>query len=186
MSMNSFRSKKNWVWFFLGFCIVCIIYIIITDPKAQLSANTDNPPQIVESQEKNAPEITTPDAKNADNYYAAYRLERENVRSRQLELLQSICDDEKTDAESRKDALEQIIAINNSLGQELQLEKLITAKTNQPSAVFIQNEKVTVVVDAADIDKEMAIQIGDMVKSVTGLSLDKVVVVPRQTATAQK
>ena len=159
------------------------MYIIITDPKAELSANVNDSTQIVELQEQDKQESISTDKEDAENYYADYRVERETVRSRQLELLQSICDDEKTDEESRKEALQQIIDINNALGQELQIEKLITANINQPSAVFIQNEKVTVVVDTTNIDKDVAIQIGDIVKSITGFSLDKVVVVPRQNAT---
>ena len=179
MSMKTYRAKnhgkRKWGWALIGFCLLCIVYIVVTDPKSEETA-IDGQQVTIQQQPTSAQDKT----QTAAEYYANYRLDRENVRSQQLEMLQKVADDEKADNESRKDALQQIMNINNALGQELQLEKMITAKTGQPAAVFMQNDKVTVVTDVVDIDKEVAIQIGDMVKNVTGLGLDKVIVVPRK------
>ncbi len=66
---------------------------------------------------------------NSDSdFFINYRLEREKARSRQLELLQALIDDEKTTAEMRAEAQSKVIAQAEAIEQELMLESILVAK----------------------------------------------------------
>ncbi len=83
---------------------------------------------------------------NSDSdFFINYRLEREKARSRQLELLQSLIDDEKTTSEMRAEAQHKVIEQAEAIEQELMLESILVAQYGGEAVVFIQPEKVNFV-----------------------------------------
>lgn len=117
---------------------------------------------------------------NSDSdFFINYRLEREKARSRQLELLQALIDDEKTTAEMRAEAQRKVIAQAEAIEQELMLESILVAKYGGEAVVFIQPEKVNVVLGAeqtklADNEAE---KIARLVDNYTGIGYENVIIV---------
>lgn len=117
---------------------------------------------------------------NSDSdFFINYRLEREKARSRQLELLQGLIDDESTSDEVRAKAQERIIAQAEAIEQELMLESILVAKYGGEAAVFIQPNKANAVLNINPdkmSDKE-AEKIAALVDNYTGIGYENVVVV---------
>ncbi len=126
------------------------------------------------------PVSQNPVAINSDSdFFINYRLEREKARSRQLELLQALIDDEKTTAEMRAEAQSKVIAQAESIEQELMLESILVAKYSGEAGVFIQPEKVNVVLGAEqkELADNEAEKIARLVDNYTGIGYENVIIV---------
>mgnify|MGYP004549745239 CR=1 FL=1 len=113
------------------------------------------------------------------DFYANYRLERSKIRGQQMEMLQEIIDDEKSSNEMRQTAQEKVVAISEALEQELLLENVLAAKYGGQAAVFVQEEKATVVLDleADALPTGGAEQIARLVAGYTSVPFEHVVIV---------
>ena len=65
------------------------------------------------------------------------------------------------------------------MGQELQIEQLLQAKGFNEAAVFIQDEKICIVLEDNMLSTDAAAQVVDIVKSITGKGMESVVIVPK-------
>jgi len=111
-------------------------------------------------------------------FFVEYRLDRDKIRGKQLELLKKIVEDPNSVAETRQEAQQKIIQITNYLEQELQLEKLIKAKGFKDAVVFIQPQSVTAVVNQREFTKDEIAQITDLITTVTGQSIENIYLIP--------
>lgn len=116
---------------------------------------------------------------DSKGYYAAYRLERERVRANQIELLNGIVDNPNSTAEEKKNAQDKIMKITDDMGKELQIEQLLQAKGFNEAAVFIQDEKICIVLEDNMLSTDVAAQVVDIVKNITGKGMESVVIVPK-------
>ena len=116
---------------------------------------------------------------DSKGYYAAYRLEREKVRASQIELLNGIVNNANSTAEEKKNEQNKIMLITDNMGQELQIEQLLQAKGFNEAAVFIQDEKICIVLEDNMLSTDAAAQVVDIVKSITGKGMESVVIVPK-------
>ncbi len=117
---------------------------------------------------------------NSDSdFFINYRLEREKARSRQLEMLQGLIDDEKSSAEIRQQSQQKIIEQAEAIEQELMLESILVAKYGGEAAVFIQPEKVNVVLNISpdNMSDSEAEKIAAVVDNYTGIGYENVIVV---------
>ena len=117
---------------------------------------------------------------NSDSdFFINYRLEREKARSRQLEMLQGLIDDEKSSAEIRQQSQQKIIEQAEAIEQELMLESILVAKYGGEAAVFIQPEKVNVVLNISpeNMSDTEAEKIASVVDNYTGIGYENIIVV---------
>ncbi|MBQ3180340.1 MAG: SpoIIIAH-like family protein [Firmicutes bacterium] len=117
---------------------------------------------------------------NSDSdFFINYRMEREKVRSRQLEMLQQLIDDENTGADVRSEAQARIIAQAEAIEKELTLESILVAKYGGEAAVFIQPEKINLVLDldTDEIADNEAEKIARLVDNYTGIGYENIIIV---------
>ncbi len=120
---------------------------------------------------------------NSDSdFFINYRLEREKARSRQLELLQALIDDEKTSDDMRDEAQHKVIEQAGAIEQELMLESILVAQYGGEAVVFIQPEKVNVVLGlgkqpAEGMADREAEKIARLVDNYTGIGFENVIIV---------
>ena len=118
---------------------------------------------------------------NSDSdFFINYRLEREKARSRQLELLQSLIDDETTTSEMRAEAQHKVIEQAEAIEQELMLESILVAQYGGEAVVFIQPEKVNVVLSLSKengIADNEAEKIARLVDNYTAIGFENVIIV---------
>ena len=112
-------------------------------------------------------------------FFVDYRLERDRMRSRQVEMLQQIVDDPNSVAETRDEAQKLIINITKTMEQEMQLENLIVAKGYDDAAIFIDKDSVTVIVLSPSLAEQDVTRIADLVTRVSGQEMENVVIIPK-------
>ncbi|NLT20178.1 MAG: SpoIIIAH-like family protein [Syntrophomonadaceae bacterium] len=133
--------------------IVVLIAIVIM---VSMALNIKTP------EEKSPDSIQTPDISNGDvdistiprvakadmgeDFFIQYRLEREQMRGKQVELLQGIYNNESLTDEARQSAALRLVDISTDMEREMKAENLVKSNTGEDCAVVIQADSMVVVV----------------------------------------
>lgn len=103
-----------------------------------------------------------------EDFFAEYRLERENLRSRQIEMLEKVINNEKTEKKARDAASLRIVEITREMEKEVKLENLVKSKGFADCVVVLQSGGVSVVVEGDHLTEKEENEIRKLVKGVTG------------------
>jgi len=116
--------------------------------------------------------------KSGEEFFVEYRLERDRVRSREIEMLREVIDNPNSSPQVRNEAQQRLIRLSEYMEQEMQLEALLQAKGYPEAAVFIQPSTVNVIVRAPQLKDEDVNRIGELVARTTGRRQEQVVIMP--------
>lgn len=171
--------RREWLW--LVFCLVMVVFVVYMNdshtvalPREQVKGDTGEE-TVVEMAAELA--IYPPSSELAGvDYFVEYRLGRERARSQQAEMMREIVHHPNTDGDSRREAQEVFLQISKDLAREIELEGLLLAKGFQDVLVFINPERVYVVVKAVKLEADQVAQIGDIVAGLCGVSLEDIVI----------
>ncbi|MCL6581701.1 MAG: SpoIIIAH-like family protein [Firmicutes bacterium] len=111
--------------------------------------------------------------------FAEHRLEREQARAEQLELLRELLRQENLDEATRRRALDMWLSITDGITKEVDIENLIRAKGYADAVVVLGRDRATVIVRAESLTPEDVVRIADAVVRVTGLDYEDVAVMAR-------
>ncbi|HHT72751.1 MAG TPA: SpoIIIAH-like family protein [Firmicutes bacterium] len=108
--------------------------------------------------------------------FTEYRMERERVRSRQMELLQNVAYDQAVDPEKRFAAHGELQALIATMALEAEIENLLKAK-GYIDGVAILDEGSAIIVVPVRLIREEAAQIGELVNRLTGIRFEHITIV---------
>ena len=116
--------------------------------------------------------------KTGAEFFIEYRLERDRVRSQEIQMLREVTDNPNSSPQVRTEAQQALIRLTEYMEGEMQLEALLRAKGYTEAAVFIQPNAVNVIVRAQELKEEDLNRIGDLVARTAGRKMDEVVIMP--------
>lgn len=114
-----------------------------------------------------------------DSFYLEYRLERDRLRSSEMEILEKLLDDPGLSEENRTRVQSRMMALLSAQETESNLENLLAAQGYSPAVVFLQGAGVTVVVGGTPLSSEDATRIGELVARTASVPPQNVVVMER-------
>lgn len=139
---------------------------VTLDPlTAQAENETDNTGEAV---------FVNADATQSDTYFVQAKLDREQSRAKQKDMLTEMINSSEIDNEQKQEFADGILEIQQRIEKETASEDMIKAKGFKDAYVRIDDETVDVVVDAETINEQQAAQIEDIVKRKTGYSSDQI------------
>lgn len=169
------RGKKAlWNLFILVVVIVALVYIFRVEPAEEVTVEPSTEVEQVVVVEP----VTV---RTVPTKFAEYRLERERMRSRQIELLQNIAYDAHTQEERREEAQIQLQLLIERITRETEIENLLKAKGYLDALVLLDQEAITVVVPVT-LTRDEAARIGELVHRLTGLSMERITIVDETTS----
>lgn len=105
---------------------------------------------------------------------------REELSAKRDQLMNTLSDTVNgadTDDEIRKNAVDQLSALTDSMAKEANIETIIKAKGFSDALVIISDESVTVMVQSENLLQSQTLQIQDAVVSQTGVDLEKIKII---------
>ena len=108
--------------------------------------------------------------------FAEYKLERERMRSRQVEFLQNIAYDPHAQSETKEEAQKDLQALIDRITRETEIENLLKAKGYLDALCLLDQGSITVVVPVT-LTREEAARIGELVNRLTGIRLEAITIV---------
>ncbi|HHV96204.1 MAG TPA: SpoIIIAH-like family protein [Clostridiaceae bacterium] len=116
-------------------------------------------------------------SKEANDYFAQVKLEREIARSKETDKLGSIASEESASAEIREKAYEKMMALIDIADKEMKIEALIKKEGFEDVvAFFAEDGSIDIIVKAPSLSQAQVSQIADIVTRHAGVGLDKVTV----------
>lgn len=115
---------------------------------------------------------------NDSSYFVQAKLEREQSRNKQKDMLNEMLNNENIDNEKKNEVTTAMLQIQQRIEKETAAEAMIEAKGFNEVYVRIDDDTVDVVVDKAELTDAEIAQIEDIVKRKTGVSADKIRITP--------
>lgn len=141
------------------------------------SAAADNGNEVAEA-EGTVGEATLVNGGAAINHISEAKLNREQVRSKNKEVLMEIINNGNLGDSQKNEAVEAMIAMTDRTEKEQAAETLLSAKGFTDVVVSMTDTGVDVVVGAVTLDDASRAQIEDIVKRKTGVEAKNIVITP--------
>ena len=110
----------------------------------------------------------------SNTYFVQAKLEREQSRAKQKDMLTEMINNENLDTEQKNGFAKNMLLIQERIEKETSAEAMIKAKGFNEAYVRIDDETVDVVINAETLNEQQAAQIEDIEKRKTGFSSDKI------------
>lgn len=125
----------------------------------------------------NADEKTVTASKEANNYFAQTKMDRDVVRGKDIDTMKSITDDQLATKEAKQEAHDKMMNIVETSQKEMRIENLIVGKGfSDVVALFGDDGGVDIVVKAPSLSKKDIAQIADIAVRQGNIPLDKIVI----------
>lgn len=105
----------------------------------------------------------------AEEFFVEYRLERERIRSREIDVLQQMINNQNTTPESKREAEKKLMEIQRLMEQELAVENSVVALGYKHAIMFFQNGNANIVVNAEALTREERARIAELVSKIVGV-----------------
>lgn len=112
------------------------------------------------------------------SYFVQAKLDREQSRAKQKDMLNEMLNNEKATSEQKNEATTAMLQIQQRIEKENAAEDMLKAKGFSEVYVRIDDDTVDVVVDKEKLTDAEIAQIEDTIKRKTGLSADKIRITP--------
>ena len=112
----------------------------------------------------------------ADSIAAEAKINREQVRAKNKETLQGIIDDPNLSEESKKDAVEQMVALTEIAEKEATIETLLLSKGFENVVVSLSEDSADIVVENTNLTDVKRAQIEDIVTRKSGIPATNVII----------
>jgi len=154
-------NKKS-IWFLTLFSLILVLSVYyITMPNDLLLTNITSSEE--DEEEANSDEVVAEVSEST--ILVALRVSAEEEYLEEMESLKNILNDKATSIEEKNNAFEQIKNLNNTKGEQEELETKIEAEYSLKSFVKIDGDQVRVVIDSAKHDTTLANDIMRLVQS---------------------
>ncbi len=114
------------------------------------------------------------DLENGDDFFVEYRLYRDRVRSREIEMLESTLQDASVSLESRERAEKKMLELVDTMEKELIIENSLKARGYEDALFFYRNDLATVMVKADELSEEEILQVSNMAARAAGIEREGV------------
>jgi len=145
--------------------------LVWSDENTEIVSNTEDELNPGES-------VLTGTIINASDYAASVKLNREQIRSSNREMLLEIINNEQLSDDAKQDAVDKMVELTNIAEKEANAEMLLEAKGFSNVVVSISDESCDVVLDMGEVTDAKRAQVEDVVKRKTGISAEKIVITP--------
>ncbi len=116
---------------------------------------------------------------SASEFFAQFRLERDQVRGQQLELYREIVNNPQSAESMRSEAQQRLFTLTQDMEKELKSENLLVARGYAEAVVFLQPQGVTAVVLSPKFTEEQKRSVVNLVSRTLGCKEEAVSVIAR-------
>ena len=116
---------------------------------------------------------------NAGAFFVEYRMQRDRVRDREIELLNEIIESDEASEESQKEAEEKLLELVDLMEKELQVENLLRGKGYEDALFFYRNDVATVMLHTGDLSEVEIAQVSDAVAGIVGIARESIQIMMR-------
>lgn len=148
---------------------------VVIDESTGEVVNNDAEPDEESLMEPGSVVLTSGDGVS-ESVISEAKLNREQLRAKNKEMLMEIVNNEALDEASKQEAVNKLAQISDMSQKEIAAELLLEAKGFTNAVVSMLDGNVDVVVNSTSLDDTQRAQIEDIVKRKTGVTADKITI----------
>jgi len=127
-----------------------------------------------------AGEAAGPTVGGGEDLFIEFRLQRDQARSEQLDLLREVLNNANLGSAAKDQALGVWLRITQDLGLEVDMENLVRAKGFADAVVVLREGQATIMVKAASLTPEEVLRLADIAVRVAGIRFEDITVLARE------
>lgn len=143
-----------------------------TQVSDEVALETDSTEEILNAGET----VLTSASTESEECVAQVKLGREQVRSKNKEVLQKIIDDAGVSEEEKKSAVDAMVKLTENAQMEEDAQMMLEAKGFKNAVVSLSDECCDVIVGKDDVTDEKRAQIEDIIKRKTNIGASNIVI----------
>lgn len=109
-----------------------------------------------------------------NDFFPTYRLDRERIRGKQLDILKAIMENKDSDEKAREMASLRMVKISEEMEKEMSLESLVKSEGIEECVALVQAGTATVIVPAGALSPERKEEMRELLFSFADFPKDKV------------
>ena len=117
--------------------------------------------------------------READDFFAQFRMERDRGRDGQIEVLREIINNPNSSATLREEAQGKLVSISNNKANEIKGENILKSKGYEEVVVVVEEENVTIILSQEDMNPVDVTRIGDLITRTLNIDLENIVIIPK-------
>ncbi|WP_408954655.1 SpoIIIAH-like family protein [Natroniella sp. ANB-PHB2] len=114
------------------------------------------------------------------NFFVEYRMERDQARSEQINLLREMINNPNSDDKLKVQAQERLLQITNNIEKEMEIESMIRARGYNDGLAFLHDSSIELIIATEGLQKQDVAKIGDIVSNSTGISLGNITIIEKK------
>ncbi|NLI89569.1 MAG: SpoIIIAH-like family protein [Epulopiscium sp.] len=130
------------------------------------------------SKSNNKDEVVLVNKSHDLDYFVEAKMDREQKRAEQIEMLSECINNETLDKDSKSDAASNLITLQERIEKESSIESLLKAKGFKEVFVRISDDDVDIIINKEKIEDADIAQIEDIVRRKTGYSTSQIKISP--------
>ena len=150
--------------------------------EAQYVSTSKNDVEDKDTEKKDAKETKKSEksgkTEDTENQFAAAKLEKENARSKSLEILNQTAANESFDEDTRKKAQERILKMAENVEKEATIENIARAKGYTEVAVYIDGEAADMIIKKAELSEDDITKLKAIVSEQLNIGAKDIKIVP--------
>ena len=131
-----------------------------------------------EEDDTGAAVLVNAQAESADTYFVEAKLDREQSRAKQKDILTDMINNSKLESGQKEEAAKNLMKIQERIEKESSAEDMLKAKGFNEAYVRIDDDTVDVVVESESLTEQQLAQIEDIVSRKTGFAAEKIRISP--------
>ena len=182
--MKKFMKKRQWMMATLVVALGLAVYLnfaLTQSPSVSTGTQAEEEQEGGHLGDATFVGTGVSDPEGEGTYFDEARQSRTAAREEALSIIQEVLDSAQASAEDKAQATQKATAIAENVLQESNIENLIIAKGFGDAVVYIDGERCSVVVQAADLQQAESLQILQIVVSQSSVEADQVQIVSAAT-----
>jgi stage III sporulation protein AH len=171
--------QRKYVWMACLLVLAGLLYWLVAVEKQISSWDIvpDENPKIPSVFSDFTPILDDWQLEEADAFYVEYRLQRDRVRSQEMETLIDLINNPNVTADGKARAEDQLLRLVDMMEKELLVENLVKAQGFRDAIFFLRGNKAHLVIKAKNLNQAQFAQLSEMVSIVAGIGMEDVVII---------
>ncbi|MEN6326245.1 MAG: SpoIIIAH-like family protein [Syntrophomonas sp.] len=164
--LNSTPKAINKKKITLAFGIVALFLLVVKILGAVYHEESPQPVKAItthkEAEVQTGKQIKTDDNQKEESFFAGFRMERERVRGKQIEVLNEVINNQENVPQAQVVAANRLVKITEDMDAEMKSEQILKSKGYQDCVVIMQKGTVTAVIKSAPLVIEEKTELKEM------------------------
>ncbi|HZK44508.1 MAG TPA: SpoIIIAH-like family protein [Syntrophomonadaceae bacterium] len=156
---------------FIGLGSIIVVHGLINNSEIAEVVTTDNLTAEIDMTEQMAKVM------QESNFFSEYRMERERLRGKQLELLKEVINNNANEEKAREAASMRMVEITIDMEKEMQAENMVKSKGYKDCVVILQPQSTIIIVESENLTLTKEQELKDMIGKVAGINTENMSII---------